>query len=193
MFLLGTSNGRSKSLRRLLESVPASFSWFAALTATRTDFISSTLFANSTRGPSARASYSYLSPRGEVAGSRGVEHLASWRTSCIAGSPTPAATASRILEGELEQGAGKGQLRCHGDDATPAGDVGCMQSRADGSVCARGACLCKEPQEGCGFRAHAAEASAKARGRFRAACAVLQAEERGRVESQRLAAARRSE
>ena len=45
-----------------------------------------------------------------------------------------AGSGSNCLEGELEQGAGKGPLRCHGDDATPAGHVGRTQSRADGSV-----------------------------------------------------------
>ena len=105
-----------------------------------------------------------------------------------------AGSGSNCLEGELEKGAGKGPLRCHGDDATPAGHVGCTQSRADGSVRARGACgpsgllsRLRKPYEG------GSAASVRARGRFRAACAVLRAEERGRVESQRLAAARRSE
>ena len=45
-----------------------------------------------------------------------------------------AGSGTNCLEGELEQGAGEGPLRCHGDDATPAGHVGCTQSRADGSV-----------------------------------------------------------
>ena len=67
-----------------------------------------------------------------------------------------AGSGSNCLEEELEQGAGKGPLRCHSDDATPAGHVGRTQSRADGSVRARGACLREEPQEGCGFRAPAA-------------------------------------
>ena len=42
------------------------------------------------------------------------------------------------VERELEQRAGEGPLRCYGNDAAPAGDVGCTQSRADGSVRARG-------------------------------------------------------
>ena len=103
-------------------------------------------------GPSAPASYGCLSPRGEAAGSRGVEPpcvLQDFMHSRFAGSGT------NCLEGELEQGAGEGPLRCHGDDATPAGHVGCTQSRADSSVRARGACLREEPQEGCGFRAAA--------------------------------------
>ena len=66
-----------------------------------------------------------------------------------------ASSGSNCLEGELLQGAGRGPLHCHGDDATPAGDVGCTQSRA-GSVCTRSTCLCEAPQEGCGFRAPAA-------------------------------------
>ena len=90
------------------------------------------------------------------------------------------------VERELEQGAGGGPLRCYGDDATPAGDVSCTHSRADGSVRTRGALLCKEPQQGCGFRASAqspqrkpqggSAASATARGRCRDACALLRAE-----------------
>ena len=56
----------------------------------------------------------------------------------------------------IEQRAGEGPLRCYGNDAAPAGHVGCTQGRADGSVRARSARLCKEPQEGRGFRAPAA-------------------------------------
>ena len=67
-----------------------------------------------------------------------------------------ASSGGNCLEGELEQGAGEGPLRCHGDDATPAGDVRCTESRADGSVRTRGACLCEEPQGGSGFKAPAA-------------------------------------
>ena len=75
--------------------------------------------------PSAPTSYGCLRPRGEATGSRGVEPpcvLQDFMHSRFAGS------GSNCLEGELEQGAGKGPLRCHGDDATPAGHVGCTQS-----------------------------------------------------------------
>ena len=116
-------------------------------------FVAHTYLRTVHGGPSAPASYGCLSPRGEAAGSRGVEPpcvLQDFMHSRFAGSGT------NCLEGELEQGAGEGPLRCHGDDATPAGHVGCTQSRADGSVRARGACLREEPQEGCGFRAPAA-------------------------------------
>ena len=88
----------------------------------------------------------------------------------------------QLPPGELEQGAGKGPLRCHGDDATPAGDVGCTQSRADGSVCARGARLRAEPQGGCGFRASAASCLAQELGvgfAPRAPCCELKGEAPG--------------
>ena len=114
-------------------------------------FCSRTLFANSTRGPvHLRAT---ASPRGEAAGSRVCR-----ATLRPAGRHAQPARRQRqqLPREELEQGAGKGPLRCHGDDATPGGHVGCTHSRADGSVRARGACLCEEPQEGCGFRAPAA-------------------------------------
>ena len=64
----------------------------------------------------------------------------------IAGLAGPRARPAHRREGELVS-----PWRCHGDDATPA-DVGCTQSRMDGSVRTRGARLCKEPQEGCGVR-----------------------------------------
>ena len=110
------------------------------------------------RGPSATANYSTrrvrdLSPRWQAAGSRCIQPsrvLQDLVHSRRAGS------RGDCVKRELEQRAGEGPLRSCGNDAAPAGHVGCTQGRADGSVRARSARLCKEPQEGRGFRAPAA-------------------------------------
>ena len=94
-----------------------------------------------------------LSPRWQAAGSRCIQPsrvLQDLVHSRRAGS------RGDCLKRELEQRAGEGPLRCCGNDAAPAGHVGCTQGRADGSVRARSVRLCKEPQEGRGFRAPAA-------------------------------------
>ena len=94
-----------------------------------------------------------LSPRWQAAGSRCIQPsrvLQDLVHSRRAGS------RGDCVKRELEQRAGEGPLRCYGNDATPAGHVGCTQGRADGSVRARSARLCKGPQESRGFRAPAA-------------------------------------
>ena len=159
------------------------------------------------RGPSATANYSTrrvrdLSPRWQAAGSRCIQPshvLQDLVHSRRAGS------RGDCVKRELEQRAGEGPLGCYGNDAAPAGHVGCTQGRADGSVRARSARLCKEPQEGRGFRAPAATnldgenhkvAALPARQLgvvCRDACALLRAEARSRVGSRRPAAARQSE
>ena len=68
-----------------------------------------------------------LGPRGEAAGSRGIQPplvLQDLMHSRLAGS------SGDCVEKELEQRAGEGPLRCYGNDAAPAGDVGCTQTAA---------------------------------------------------------------
>ena len=121
-------------------------------------FLTRTFCDRFRRGPGATANYSTrrvrdLSPRWQAAGSRCIQPsrvLQDLVHSRRAGS------RGDCVKRELEQRAGEGPLRAYGNDAAPAGHVGCTQGRADGSVRARSACLCKEPQEGRGFRAPAA-------------------------------------
>ena len=68
-----------------------------------------------------------LGPRGEAAGSRGIQPplvLQDLMHSRLAGS------SGDCVEKELEQRAGEGPLRGYGNDAAPAGDVGCTQTAA---------------------------------------------------------------
>ena len=121
-------------------------------------FLARTFCDRFRRGPGATANYSTrrvrdLSPRWQAAGSRCIQPsrvLQDLVHSRRAGS------RGDCVKRELEQRAGEGPLRGYGNDAAPAGHVGCTQGRADGSVRARSARLCKEPQEGRGFRAPAA-------------------------------------
>ena len=91
------------------------------------------------RGPGATANYSTrrvrdLSPRWQAAGSRCIQPsrvLQDLVHSRRAGS------RGDCVKRELEQRAGEGPLRGYGNDAAPAGHVGCTQGRADGSVRAR--------------------------------------------------------
>ena len=79
-----------------------------------------------------------------------------WNNCCTRGIGQAAKTPPPQARWVVELSPSEGAARCHGDDATPARDVGRTQSRADGGVRTGGACLYEEPQEGCGFSAPAA-------------------------------------